>query len=395
MGESKVKQADLTDMSVHSRAPIVSLEDALEAASLRAKGYTNLDVDRVNDLNIGWRNADSNHRDSGWYAKIGSRELILSDQAVRGASKLILQPNPQHWKQYPDKDAFPKALNHILGNSATSGNRKNPKRLLVRHDGIKVRAILPFTYKINDAAEMLSLFAEQIHKHVGPIQGVSVLEDGDPGDMVSYRVVMDMNIMPSLRKELGQHMMFLLAASETGATFNGGADAFTALGTFRTVCTNSAVRATTTCKWNHRSKSQDRFFGDTTERIRQTGYYQDKYASIFNELLGAKLKDLKPRDLLKAFHSEKLITSGHYDAAELYVREKTEDGRDVETQYDLFNVLTRAAHDLPSLVQRQTAETRTLHLFTEQGGFFERLRNAAEERAREKALRTGVADDLV
>lgn len=382
------KRLDPMDMSKHGRAKVQPLQDVLEIAATRAKGYENLDVDRISDLKIGWHDTDASHRDSGWYAKVGSRDLILSDQAVRSASKLIGQHDPRHWKLYPDRNAFPTALAHILDNSATSGNRKNPKRLLVRHDGIKIRAILPFTYKIRDAAEMLGNFADQINRSVGEIQGVSVLEDGEPGDLCSYRIVMNQNIMPSLRAEFGQFMMFLLAVSETGWSFAAGADAATSLGLFCTSCTNSAIRASLTSKWNHRTKTQDKFFGDSTERIRTTGYYQNKYTRIFNELLNAKL-DVSPPDLLKAFHGEKLITSGHYDAAELYVREKTEDGRRVETQYDLFNVLTRSAQDLPSLTQRQTAETRTLHLFTESGGIFERLRNAAQERAKQLALRRG------
>jgi hypothetical protein len=183
--------------------------------------------------------------------------------------------------------------------------------------------------------------------------------------------------------------MFLLGCSETGATFLGGADCCTSLGMFRTSCTNSAVRAATTVKWNHRSKTMETFFGDSIERIRQIGYYQNKYEAIFDQLLNTKIEGFTPRDLLSAMHQEKLITSGHYDAAEMYVREKTEDGRPVETQYDMFNVLTRAAHELESLVARQQAETRTLHLFTEKGGVFDRLRNAAEERARERVLRRG------
>jgi hypothetical protein len=383
--------AKVVNLAAHSssEAVVLPIAEVIKAAELRAGGYRNSDIDAVSDLKIGWRESDASHRDSGWYGTIHGRELMLSDQAVRGASKMIGQHNPKHWRMYPDKDAFPKALEHILVNPAMVGNRKNAKRLLIRDDGIHIRAILPQTYKIMDAAQALDIFTTQIKQNVGTIQGISTLMDGDAGDLMSYRIVMDTNIMPSLAREHGQFMMFMLAISETGASFKG-ATCLTSIGSFRTSCTNSAVRDATTSKWNHRVSGEDRFFGDTNERIRQMGYYQDRYTAIFNELLNAKLDNtVQPRDILRAFHQEKLITSGHFDAAEMYIREKTEDGRKVETQYDLFNVLTRAAHDLESLVARQTAETRTLHLFTEKGGIYERLRNAATDRAREIAMRRG------
>ncbi len=400
--QKKPPRLDPTDMSKHGSATVQPLDRVIEKAVIRSKGFDNLDVDRVSDLKIEWQDKSDDNRAGGWFAQIGSRKLMLSPQAVRTASQLVGQRDPQHWMQYPDRNAFPKALAHILDNPAMVGNRKNSKRLLVRHDGIFVRAILPFVYSIRDAADLLESFGTMITKHVGKVNGVSVLDDSErrdspnlPGDLMSYRFVVGQNIIPQLKDELGQYMMFLLGISETGAKFPGGGDCCTSLGLFRTICTNSAVRASLTSVWNHRSKGLEKFLGDTTERIRTTGYYQDGLAAIFKELVATKLVEVKPADMLTAFHNEKLITSGHFDAANMLVREKTEDGRDVETQYDLFNVLTQSAQHLDSLAQRQSAETRTLHLFTEKGGIFERLRNAATDRAREDALRRGRQSQFV
>lgn len=385
---SKRVKLDPTDLQSHSRAALLPVNDVLERLEMRAKGFENLDVSRVSDLGIHWSDQDTQHSESGWYAKINGRDMILSQQAVRTGSKLIGQADSRHWLKYPDRNAFPTALAHILENEATNGSRREPKRLVVRHDGIKVRAMLPFSYKIRDSYNLLADFIEMITENVGEVQGVSVIEADDfdphaePGDITSCRVVVGSNIMPSLQPQFGQYMMFLMANSETGAM-----NAVTGLGLFRTTCLNSAIRNQIMCSWGHKGGLEE-FYDATAERIQQIGYYQDQYANIFGELLSSKL-EVPSRDLLHGFHSEKLITTGHFDAAEMYVDAPTEDGRPVETQYDLFNALTRAAQDLPTYAQRQQAEATTLHLFTEPGGIFERLRNAALDRARGKAMRRG------
>lgn len=380
---------DPTDLQVHAGQEIMPVNDVLSRLEIRSKAYENLDVDKVSDLNIHWSDQDNEHRTSGWYAKIGNRDLMLSEQAIRGASKMVKVSDIKYWNQFPDRNAFPTTLAHILEHAAMSGNRQNAKRLLVRHDGINVRAIQPFVYKIKDAYELVADFVQMLAENVGEIHGISSVEDGDPGDICSYRVVVGQNIMPMLKDEYGQYMMWLIACSETGAIVCPGATAATAMGVYRTSCLNSAIREKLITKWNHRSKGLEKFYNESADRIRMMGYYRDQYADIFKELLSYKLVDVAPRDLLAAFESEKLITSGHYDAAEMYIDMPTEDGRPVETQYDLFNVLTKSAQELPSLAQRQAAETRALHLFTEKGGIFERLRTAAQERAKERALRKG------
>ena len=377
------------DLQSHSNQSLQTVDSVLERLRVRSKGFTNFDVEKVSQLGIHWSEADTSHRKSGYYARVSGRDMLLTEQAIRGASKMVRVADIRYWNQFPDKDAFPKTLRHVLENPATSGNRANAKRLLVRHDGIKVRAIQPFTYRIKDAYDLLTEFVTMLTDSVGEIQGISSIEEGEPGDVCSYRCVLNKNIMPMLPAKYGQHMMFLLATSETGANVSFGSTAATALGLYRTTCLNSAIREKLVTKWNHRSKGLDKFLQHSGERIEQIAYYQNTYAEIFRELLRAKLDKIAPRDLLCAFNNEKLITSGHYDAALAYIDSPTEDGRSVETQYDMFNVLTRSAQDLETLAKRQAAETRALHLFTEQGGVFERLRNAAEERAKEQALRKG------
>lgn len=375
--------AELTpSMGSHSMGSLMKPDDVMERLQMRKRMWNNLDVGRISDLNIHWHDQDNTHRQSGYYAEIDGRDMKLSDQAVKGASRLVKIKDITYWNQFPDKNAFPSTLRHILDNPATNGSRQNSKRLLVRHDGLQVRAVLPFDHQIKDAADLMADFLQMIQDNFGEIQGVSAIEQGDPGDIGSYRVVVGQNLLPELEDHFGQYMMFHLGTSETGAVKTKSV-----LGLFRTVCTNSAMRERTVSEWNHRQSLND-FYDATGNRLQQLGYYQDSYKKVFGELLNTKL-EVPPEDLLHAFKQEKLITAGHFDCAEMYVDKPTEDGRPVETQYDMFNVLTAGARDLPSIVQRQSAETRSMHLFTEPGGIFERLRNAATERARFRAMRNG------
>jgi len=366
-------------MNEHGRHHVRPVEDVLNRLKIRRDGYVNVDIEKVSQLGIRWMEKDNDHRDSGWYAKIDGRDLKLSNQAVNSVSKMVKVTDMRYWNQFADKNAFPKTLSHILENtpSQSSVDRAEPKRLMIRHDGIQVRAILPYEYKVKDAYDLLSDFLTMVSESMGKINGVSSLETGDSGDINSYRVVVGTNIVPALKADMGQYMMFMLACSETGANVYGGSSAATALGLFRTSCTNSAIRETQVVKWNHRSNGLDRFITETGEKLRHTGYYQDQYASIFGELLKEKLGEANPRDLLHAMRSMSLISTAHSEACERYVDAPTEDGRPVETQYDMFNVMTRGAQDLSSLAQRQQAESRALNMFTSPGGIYKMLRSGS------------------
>jgi hypothetical protein len=165
--------------------------------------------------------------------------------------------------------------------------------------------------------------------------------------------------------------MFLLSTSEHGLS-----DTSSTLGLYRTICTNSAIREQSLSKWDHKT-SAGKFYDDTASVIMQTGFYTDRFGQLFNELLKTPL-DVEPTDLVAALKANKLITRAHFDNVKMALTAKTEDGRDVENQYDLFNKLTQAARDLPSIQARERAEQVTLDLFTQPGGIREVLRIASE-----------------
>jgi hypothetical protein len=292
------------------------------------------------------------------------RDLRLTDGAMKTACRQ-LKTEPKYFSQFEDRMEFPRAL--VKG--IDEGKRKS-KGVLVRSNGLEITSILSPDYKIRDAAMLFDDFLEPLNEYIGDIKGVYALEQGD-GDICSYRVIMGANLLPSIDAKLGQYLIFVLSTSE-----NGIIPTKSTLGLYRTICTNSAIRQQELCQWDHKS-SFGRFYEDTASTIRTSGDFQNRYAQIFGELLGANL-EVPALDLVGAFKEADLITRNHADLARLYVMAPTEDGRQCENQYDLFNALTRAARDLPSIQARELAESKTLKLFTDAGGIREQLRKAAE-----------------
>lgn len=353
--------------SIHEHGPIggalQSVASIVERAVYRAKHRTTLDIDRIAHLSIHYSDQDASHTEAGYYAIIDGKEMKLSDTAFGQANKLIRVRDKRYWGQFPDTQAFPKTLTHIWD------SKDNP-RLLVRHDGLQVNSFLSPSYKIRDAAETLDDIIPQIESNMGAIMGVSAIEQGS-GDVLSYRVVIGGNLMPSVKEEFGQYMMFMINLSETGLL-----DTQTVMGAFRGSCTNSAIRIATMSKWNHKS-DLDTFMEETNGILRLTSYYRNSFSQVFEELLRAPV-GVPMGDLLRMLVRMKLISNAHYEAAMVYVDGQTEDGRQHETQYDAFNLLTRSAQDL-SFAQRQIAEQRALTIFTSKGGLAEVLRDAEDQ----------------
>lgn len=351
-------------------AGLQSVETVLADAKYRHDHRVTLEYSNVTELGIRWHDQGPDKSESGYYAKIDGRELRMSDGAMKTACRLI-KTEPKFFNQFPDHDAFPKTFRHILDNPG-----RNESGVILRHDGLQVNCILPRSYQVRDANELLGDFVGSLNENLGDIKGISVVDEGF-GDHTRYYVVMGNNLMPEIDDSLGQYMMFMLSMSETGLQ-----PARTALGLYRTICTNSAVRQQTLSKWNHEG-SIGKFYDSTNETIRMTGYLQSQFSKVFGELLKIPLEH-DATELLKAMKTAKAISRDHHQLASTYVLTPTEDGRSVETQYDLFNVLTRAAQDLPSLRQREDAEQGAMALFTAEGGLFEELRRqAARNRVRE------------
>jgi hypothetical protein len=352
-----------------------TLEKVQDRLAYRSAHKENIDVDQIRDLNIEWHDQGPSKSKAGYYARIGQKDLRLSDGAMKTACRL-LKTEPKYFSQFEDRAEFPRAL--VKG--IDEGKRKN-KGVLVRTNGLEVTSILSRDYKIRDAATLLNDFLEPLKDNMGDVKGVYALEQGD-GDICSYRVVMGANLLPSIDAKLGQYLMFVLSTSE-----NGIVPTKSTLGLYRTICTNSAIRQQELCQWDHKTEF-GRFYDDTASTIRTSGYFQNAYSRIFSDLIDAKL-EVPALDLVSAFSEGDLLTSNHADLARLYVMAPTEDGRGCENQYDLFNALTRAARDLPSIQARELAESKTLKLFTDAGGIREALRLAADKASRREKAQSG------
>jgi hypothetical protein len=348
---------------------LLSIDEILAHAKYRAEKRDNVDVDAVADLGLHYRPAEGG-AEGGYFATVPvknndgnvvMKQLPLSPSAIRTACRLI-KTTPAFFEQGDDPDFFPKNFQHIMDSP-----RKKERGLLLRHDGLKINAMLPRNYVVKDAAELLEDFIPALQSNMGDVRGVLALENTN-GDYGSYRIVMGNNIMPSLTDEKGQFLMFNIATSETGLS-----PTKTSLGLYRTYCTNSAIRVQTLSAWNHLSNF-DPFFDKAARTIRESGYLQDAYGRIFESLLREPLP-FPAFDLIEAFKREKLISENHAESALIHARTD-----DVETQYDLFNVITRSAQDLPTITERESAEETAMRLFTEPGGVLEALRQAESGR---------------
>jgi hypothetical protein len=323
-------------------------------------------IQKVGDpasLNIHWEDQGNQHSQSGYYAKVDGEELRLTTGAINTACQMI-KAKPSFFfgsGQFQDRNAFPTTLCHIL-----RGRKDSSVKLA--HNGLEVTAILPVVHEIRSAYDMLTDFLDEVSK-CGELKGIQAIEQGN-GDIGSYRIVMGNNLIPSMQSKFGQYMSFLLEMSETGQI-----PTKTTISLFRTICTNSGIRGTTDVTWDHRSPS-GRFYDRTMETIRHLGYFGEQYGKVFGEMANTPL-GMPAEDLLHGMKHEKLITNAHFEAAVIQLATGTEDGRQVETHYDMYNALTRAAQDMPSLTARSRAEAKSLEIMTAPGGVREKLREAA------------------
>jgi hypothetical protein len=359
-----------------------SYDNVMKNLRYRAEHTENYDLEAIRDLNIQWHDQGPEKSKSGYYAKMNGTDRRLTDGAMKTACRL-LKTEPKYFSQFEDRMEFPRALNKGID----EGKRKN-KGVMVRSNGMEVTAILPPDYVIRDSATLLEDFIEPLNENLGDIKGVSALEQGN-GDICSYRIVMGSNLMTSIDSKLGQYLMFVLSTSEHGIV-----PTKSTFGLYRTICTNSAIRQQEMSQWDHKS-GFGRFYDDTASTIKTSGYFQDEYSRVFTNLLNAPL-EIPALDFVNELSRTDLISRNQADLARLYVMIPTEDGRECENYYDAFNALTRAARDLPSIQAREYAESRTLRLFTDEGGIREALRRASdktERRAKSNAVLGSDSDE--
>lgn len=349
-------------------------ETVLKATRQRALNRQNLDVDRIKDLGIEYSDTHPQLPNGGYVATklkdSKGRAMALNESAIAGAMKL-LGAKRNFFAGFEDRDALPKMLINKLDNPARQGEHTFKVRTGWTSDEGRfaevITAILPGSYQIRDANVQLQQFAEMVHENLGPIRGVQVSETGY-GDALAYRMIVGNNIMKGTREDAGQHMMFSLRMSE-----NGLFDDEAALGLYRLICANGAMGWDTAsiATWSHKTELTD-YTNKAGKTITATSRFQQLWSPIFDNMAQAKLEH-PAADYLHMMKTRQMITDRHYQMADSHAKSGMEP---TDTHYDLYNLLTRGAQDLPSLLQRYQAERKTLKLFTEDGGFVPALDKA-------------------
>jgi hypothetical protein len=344
---------------------------------MRATSRNNETLDRISDLGIEYIDESAKHPhlpEGGYVARNmhdkNGNSLPLAPSAITGACRM-LGTKFKMFAGCEDRDAFPKLLRNNLDNPNRGGDHTFKVRTGFAENGIDevVKAILPGSYEYRDANVQLANFASLCTENIGPIRGVEVEEHGF-GDSLMYRFIMGNNIMPKQGDLKGQFVAFCLHMSEHGL-FPDTAQ----LGLWRLICKNGAMGFdnATIATWTHRSDMMD-YMNKAGRTIQAAGGIADIWSGTFGRMSETKL-DRPAADMLFDMRARGLITESHWDAADAHQKSGMEPE---ETQYDLFNVLTRAAQDLPGMRQRQGAERRVLKIFTEGDGVSAALAKARD-----------------
>ena len=367
------------------RQKLDSVSSVLDVLRIRKANRMNRLFDDPIPLNLRRNNVPLNAGDSEFTATIDGKDLVLTDTALDGCCRLI-DSTWDHFKRYDDPDALPKAMNNISHN-----RNRGPLSLLVRHSAIRVEAVLPKSYQIQDDFDTLTSFITELDAvYPNSIQGIERLvhggEQGD-GSHSSYRLVLggdifggDINeaIRPGestiLRgMESPMFLMAVLSSSELGLTPSD----FT-LGLWRLVCRNGAMRLDqkhVVARWNHTS-DMNVFYNKAFGIMRRAGMFQTVCSQVFSSLREQPL-ELPASELLVSVKDEGFISKNHFEAADSYLTAgiDTDSGEhgEVETAFQFFNVLTRSAQDLESIKARQRGETAAMKLAMHPLGFMNAL----------------------
>lgn len=356
----------------------VSLQDAIEKSRNRSLYRRNFTVERVGDLGIEWvdKGQHSLLPNGGYIAsKLKDQKgtpLALSKSAMKTACRLI-GANTTFFDGFSDKNAFAKILQNKLDKGKSKKTFKIRTGLANGRYQEVLDAILPGKYKINDVNQQLSYLASIIRENLGFVNGVHISEEGF-GESISYRLIIGENIVKSQDDHKGQFLSLNLKMSEIGL-FN---DEVT-LGLYRMICKNGAWGWDTSlvAKWNH-TTNMDKYLETISGTVYKSQHIAKIWSEVFNLMSKTRL-DRHASDYLFEMNNNGLISVQHYD----YCNDQIKIGHPQETQYDLFNILTRAAQELPTIALRQSAERKALKIFTGGRGINGALEDARKERARQ------------
>lgn len=337
--------------------------DILRARKARRKDVL---VDSAGDLNFRW--IEGGMLPEGFYMTVDGHDMMLTSGAEKTASYCIKQNDPRWFSRFMDTQYFPKSFR----------NYAHKRGFVVRTDGHNVTAVLPDNYAISNTVDLLEGdFLPLLESSFGQIRGGQLMQEGD-GDMDIVRIVCGDNCVPGMEDRFGQHLMFMLCCSE-----NGLDSTTTSLGLWRDASGTGTVRKSTVARWGHKS-SPDNFMKKTADVVLSMAFYHNQFSQVFGELVKLKMPrsdyaEMEFSDVVNLLHRCELITERHKKNTLQYVNGLTEDGRRMETHYDLFCCLSRGAADILQSGPRLLAEQVTMELFTGAGGLNALLSKAVEK----------------
>ncbi len=337
-----------------------SVQDVMKDLEERKNNRLNLMFGSVADMGFHHAGPPLNPDiDSQFMMRIDGKDLHVANTAIKTACRMI-GCSSDHFDQYGDSNALPKALRNIIDD--------NPgrmfKKVLVRTDGLRVNAILPENYQIKDDYDLVGDFATTMEDVYGKeLHGIERIAHDD-SSLTSYRMIAGGDMLGKDEAEdshdvldIGNSPMFLMfvvTSSEIGLD-----KTFTTLGTYRLWCQNGALRLDQkqiVARWDHIG-SMSQFYSKTNRIIRESGGFQTVCSKVFRELRQIPL-GLPSNDLLHHLHDGKFIGRKHYEASVPLMMANN----GIRTQFEFFNGLTRSAQGLETIPLRQKGESDALSI---------------------------------
>lgn len=283
------------------------------------------------------------------------KQMKLSDTGVRS---LAHQVN-RSWKQMEN---FDNPSGRLLSEFHDWYRKERGQGLIVRTTnhglGEKDRVVDAFVpgdmNTISNFDLMRSVVEATIQKHGDCIRGIQCL-NGDSPENLSYRMVFGDPIFKESGNDTRKILFLMLnfMGSEHGLN-----QTELDLGFWRMVCANGAMRKDlrlVRASWN-RFKSESKFLSKVNNLIDMSGIYGESISRLVKEWEETELEE-SPVEVLVALNEQKLLDKRHYETAMLSV-----DQVDVDTNWDMLNLLTDAAKTHGDQRRRLGAESRSLAL---------------------------------
>ena len=249
--------------------------------------------------------------------------------------------------------------------------REDNKGIIVRTESDAlgkrmVEGFVPGNFNTLDEFSIVATVMEQLDSSKQFVNGVNVLHDSHRKTS-SFRIIFgDPVITPGDHTFLDDNdetfCMLDIRYSPIGYT---SFDAQLAL--WRLLCRNGAMRRDLEflhVKWGqHYRENEDsshrRLFDRTAEVVSRVDQFAPMIGAACRGLPGLALGE-EPEEIIGALNRMHLLPKKHHDLA-LARLESRVDGV-VRTEWDMLNLLTRSAHDLSSISERQTGEGRALQM---------------------------------